>query len=29
MSGNGNRYNEEFKADAVRLVLEEGGSFKI
>ncbi|WP_368488990.1 transposase [Clostridium sp. BJN0013] len=26
MSGNGNRYNAEFKKDAVRLVLEEGRS---
>ena len=26
MSGNGRRYNAEFRADAVRLVLEEGKS---
>lgn len=24
MSGNGNRYNEQFKADAIRMVSEEG-----
>lgn len=27
MKSNGNRYNDEFKADAVRLIVEEGRSY--